>query len=222
MMLPCARSAWSWSSHKLISNWLTPVTHHTLLCQHSKRKSKSLFLLQRQCYVICWSWQLADDWGTWFGGKKHTLSIIADLCHVSHTAAHVWFQATGLESHFLRLAACSKVAALCWLLELGNWQVSEPQDKLWFWLKDTGENVTSENSRTSQVKKDDLAVQKWRRCVAAGWQRRGRFPVGVMVRSQDGRRHHHDNSAALNEPDHRRRRKRCDDDMVDSSNPHEL
>ena len=138
MMLPCARSAWSWSSHKLISNWLTPVTHHTLLCQHSKRKSKSLFLLQRQCYVICWSWQLADDWGTWFGGKKHTLSIIADLCHVSHTAAHVWFQATGLESHFLRLAACSKVAALCCLLELGNWQVSEPQDKLWFWLKDIG------------------------------------------------------------------------------------
>ena len=98
MMLPCARSAWSWSSHKLISNWLTPVTHHTLLCQHSKRKSKSLFLLQRQCYVICWSWQLADDWGTWdvvWGEEAHIVNYRWSVSRVTHSCTCV------VSSHWL-------------------------------------------------------------------------------------------------------------------------
>ena len=69
------------------------------------------------------------------------------------------------------------------------------------------------------MKKDDIVVQKWRCRVAAG-RRRGRFPVGVMVRSQDGRRHHDNN--ALNKPDRRHHQNFFDDDVGDSFNPDEF
>ena len=61
-------------------------------------------------------------------------------------------------------------------------------------------------------------------CCGRQQRRRGRFPVGVMVRSQDGRRHHHDNNAAANSinPTVVMIGKDAIGDAVDSSKPHEL